>query len=267
MKILGRPPAALLRAFMQSPALLAASVRAFGLVENPVGFLWNYLTKTSPASRCVRFRDGLTIHLPGEAEDIVTIFLVFMRRDYGFVPAGTDVVDIGANIGVFSLYAARQGAARVIACEPGLATSELLRRNIEANGLQDVITLVKEAVTNDAGGIVKFPVAANANTSIPTGDFDGETEEVRTTTLNEIVDRFELRNISVLKMDCEGSEYPILLETDDLNLQPVQAVRMEYHNGQVDQLSKKLSAAGLQMTEHTIVNPHHGQLCFERRAA
>lgn len=151
MKILGRPPAAYLRAVRQLPSLLSAAAACFTMVQNPVAFLWHYVTKTSPASRVVRFRDGLTIHLPGEAEDVVTVFLVFMRRDYGFVPAGSNVVDIGANIGVFSLYAAHQGAARVIACEPGHDTSELLKKNIEANSLGDVITLVKEAVTSSAG--------------------------------------------------------------------------------------------------------------------
>lgn len=267
MKILGRPPAAYLRALRQMPSLLSAAAASFTMVQNPVKFLWHYVTKTSPANRIVKFRDGLTIHLPGEAEDIVTVFLVFMRQDYGRVPAGSNVVDIGANIGVFSLYAAHQGAARVIACEPGHDTSELLKKNIEANSLGSVITLVKEAVTSDAGQIVKFPVAANANSSIAVDDSQGQTEDVRTTTLNEIVERFQLDSVSVLKMDCEGSEYPILLDTPNLNLAPVQAIRMEYHQGQVTELQDTMSAAGLKITQHTVVNPHHGQLCFERRAA
>jgi FkbM family methyltransferase len=267
MKLFGRPLVSYTRNFKNLPELARATMECFRLVKNPVRFMWHYVTKTSPASRMVRFRDGLTIHLPGDPEDIVTIFLVFMRHDYGYVPKGSTVVDIGANIGVFSLYAAHQGAARVIACEPGYDTCELLRHNIHSNGLETTITVVKEAVTDVPGKEVRFPLAANANSRIAQDLSQGPTEVVRTTSLNELVERYHLQDIALLKMDCEGAEYPILLTTPKLNLKPVRALRMEYHEGRIAELEKVLAGAGMHTVRHTATSSVHGMLCCERRAA
>ncbi len=267
MKLFGRPLVSYTRVWKQLPDLAVAAIRCFRLVRNPVQFLWHYVTKTSPPGRVVRFRDGLTIHLPGDDDDIVTIFLVFMRHDYGAIPKGGTVVDIGANIGVFSLFAARHGASRVIACEPGADTCEMLRKNIRSNGLEDRITIVSEAVAAVPGETVRFPVIANTNSKIAEDGSQGPTVAVRTTSLNELVDRFQLSKIDLLKIDCEGAEYPILLETPDLNLKPVRALRMEYHEGRIDELEGALSRAGMQKTRHSMTNAVHGTLWCERNAA
>lgn len=267
MKLLGRPLASYSRIPRQLPALVVATMRCFRLVRNPVRFLWHYATKTSPSDRIVRFRDGLLIHLPGDADDIVTIFLVFMRHDYGAIPRGGTVVDIGANIGVYSLFAAHHGAGRVIACEPGSGTCELLSKNIRSNGLEDRITIVREAVAAIPGETVRFPVTANTNSRIAEDGTQGPTVDVRTTSLNELVERFQLSQIDVLKIDCEGAEYPILLATPDLNLKPVRALRMEYHEGRITELEDVLSRAGMKKIHHAITNTVHGTLWCERRAA
>jgi FkbM family methyltransferase len=54
------------------------------------------------------------------------------------LPAGSVLWDIGANVGVFALYAARRGH-RVLAFEPGAASFATLVRNIEINGLGDAV--------------------------------------------------------------------------------------------------------------------------------
>ncbi len=51
---------------------------------------------------------------------------------------GEVVWDIGANIGLYSLYAALDPAVRVLAFEPGAASFALLVRNIEANHCSNV---------------------------------------------------------------------------------------------------------------------------------
>jgi FkbM family methyltransferase len=57
-------------------------------------------------------------------------------RWIGGLPAGAVLWDIGANVGVYALYAARRGLT-VLAFEPSAATLFALTRNIERNGLSD----------------------------------------------------------------------------------------------------------------------------------
>ena len=57
--------------------------------------------------------------------------------------------DIGANVGVYSLYAALRPNVRVLAFEPGAASYRALNRNIELNGLDDRITALPVALCTD----------------------------------------------------------------------------------------------------------------------
>src|SRR5262245_9977901 len=55
------------------------------------------------------------------------------------LPKDAVLWDIGANIGVFSLYAAARSQCSVLAFEPAAANFHVLARNIELNGLADRI--------------------------------------------------------------------------------------------------------------------------------
>lgn len=65
--------------------------------------------------------------------------------------------DIGANMGIYSLYAAINGKVRVCAFEPLAANYFLINRNIETNGLQDMVTAYCLAL-NDTDMIGKMHV-------------------------------------------------------------------------------------------------------------
>jgi FkbM family methyltransferase len=58
------------------------------------------------------------------------------------IPNGSVVWDIGANVGLYSCYAAKQRGCRVFAFEPSVFNLELLARNIFINGLTEQITIV-----------------------------------------------------------------------------------------------------------------------------
>jgi hypothetical protein len=63
-------------------------------------------------------RNGYRIHLTGDEDDIVTLLVVIGRGDYGHVPAGGVIIDVGAHLGAFTLYALMQGAGKVYFYEP-----------------------------------------------------------------------------------------------------------------------------------------------------
>ena len=84
--------------------------------KRPFEFIYHYLTRNPLAF--VETRKGLRINLSGNRYDLITVFVIFIRKDYGDIRYDAVVLDIGANIGVFALYCAHQGASRVIAVEP-----------------------------------------------------------------------------------------------------------------------------------------------------
>lgn len=59
--------------------------------------------------------------------------------------------DIGANVGVYSIYAAKRKNAKVWAFEPSFFNLEMLARNINLNGLQDQIKILPLALNNRIG--------------------------------------------------------------------------------------------------------------------
>ena len=66
------------------------------------------------------------------------------------MPEGSVLWDIGANIGTYSIYAAKNNI-RVIAVEPSFMNIEILNRNVISNRVQDLVTIVTCAVGSNTG--------------------------------------------------------------------------------------------------------------------
>jgi FkbM family methyltransferase len=261
-----RPLSAYLRNVPKAHRYAAWFGSACATFTQPLGFLLHYVRQSVPRRGLVQMRDGTRIHLSGHAHDVITLFVIFVRRDYGRLPAAATVVDMGANIGAFALFAAREGARKVIAFEPNSAAYACLRRNISENGLEGVVLPRRLAVTASAGDQVRFPVAASVYNRIAAPDALGEHETVPTTSLARIVDDDAPGGIDVLKLDCEGAEYDILL-APDAPLERVREIRMEYHGGRGAELAQSLARRGFSITRFVADSPLTGMLWARRTAA
>jgi FkbM family methyltransferase len=114
------------------------------------------------------------------------------------------VVDVGANIGAFSLYQAlNKGAGRVIAFEPSPAVFSRLAKNVALNNASNV-RLVNAAV-GDAPGHLSFAEGAmSINCKVaPNGPI-----KVRCVTLDE--ELADIPRVDFLKIDTEGYETQVL---------------------------------------------------------
>ncbi|MEM1981923.1 MAG: FkbM family methyltransferase [Candidatus Hadarchaeales archaeon] len=124
---------------------------------------------------------------------------------------GDVVVDCGANVGMFSLKAARKVGkdGLVIALEPEKANVNLLRRNVEANGFENVI-IVQKAVSNRRGKIRLYlsPGSPGSHTIIKREK--GCFEIVEADTLDNILSEIGLTKVNFLKIDVEGAEKEVL---------------------------------------------------------
>ncbi len=115
--------------------------------------------------------------------------------------SGDLFVDVGANIGSYTVLAAAVCGAEVIAVEPDPGTMIALKRNIEVNGIEGRVRLV-EAALGAQEGTAQFTVGLDTMNRMATGA-DASVREVQVMTLDDVVGD---RNPVLLKLDVEGFE-------------------------------------------------------------
>ncbi|MEP7285722.1 MAG: FkbM family methyltransferase [Chloroflexota bacterium] len=148
------------------------------------------------------------------------------------IGANDVVVDIGANVGVFSLYAASRTKNHVYSFEPLPSNYEFLQRNAAANHFEH-ITAFCTAVSDSIGMVKLYMSDSVAGNLLFDHNINGKLEkyiEVPTTTLPAIMDDNKLTQIDFLKLDCEGSEGAILTSTPLEYLRRIGKIAMEFHD-------------------------------------
>lgn len=125
---------------------------------------------------------------------------------------GMTVLDVGAHIGYYTLIAARKvgPTGRVIAFEPEPRNNALLRKNVAANKLSNVVIL-DVAASDSAGSHDLFLEKYNkGHHSFGRGSASAERITVKTDTIDHALERFGSPAIDLMKIDIEGAE-PIAL--------------------------------------------------------
>jgi FkbM family methyltransferase len=180
-----------------------------------------------------------------QGTDISLVAEIFVRQVYGSDFNQKVVVDVGAYNGDSAVYFARKGARLVIGLEPDPRNLELARENIRLNRLEDRVKLLNVALSSRTGDARLGVNTETPNitkiaetTSIPDGGL-----EVETLTVEEIMKRFKLHNIDLLKMNCEGCEYGIIRTLPANALESIGEIILEFHNGPLD-IPKILSNHG-----------------------
>jgi FkbM family methyltransferase len=146
--------------------------------------------------------DSLNLSVLGVNEPFTTQLITSL------IPLGGVAVDIGANIGYYTLLMARAVGpeGRVIAFEPDAANAELLRRNIAENGYANVI--VVEAAVAESEGTVRLHLAeANSvNHRLSTDDDGRAVVEIPAVTLDGWLEANGVVRADFIKLDIEGAE-------------------------------------------------------------
>lgn len=140
------------------------------------------------------------------------------------------VVDIGANIGAFSVLASKKAFdGKIYAYEPDKENYDMLKKNNALNDLHNVF-VSNAAVTEKKGHIDFFTSKLNnGGHSIYSTDSKKATK-VKSTTLSDIFKINNLKRINYLKIDAEGAEYNILLNTPAKIIRKVDKIVLEYHD-------------------------------------
>jgi FkbM family methyltransferase len=149
----------------------------------------------------------------------------------------SNIVDIGANVGYFSLFMSTTfPKANIYAFEPMPMNFALLQQYKNENPNLN-LTVVNQAVSKSIGTIIlnydandSYSTAA----SIHENHDQKDTIEVKTTTLESIIKTQNLEKIDFLKLDCEGSEYDILYHCPLSILNNIQYLAIETHQGNAE---------------------------------
>jgi FkbM family methyltransferase len=152
-------------------------------------------------------------------------------KDENFTIESSDVIiDIGAHIGSFSVWAARQTPnGSVYAFEPNDENFFFLEENKKLNNLTNLKTF-KLAVSEKDGEACFFNSdhLSMSHSFFETGMENSIT--VRTVSLAGILEANQIEHVDYLKIDAEGAEYLILLNTPPEVLNKVDKILLEYHD-------------------------------------
>ncbi len=180
-------------------------------------------------------RDQLSIVVRTGTHDEVIVREVWEEGIYPLTQLelgpGDLVVDVGAQIGSFTLLAAATGA-RVIAVEPSPLNVERLRANVARNGFEDLVEVREAAVTRPGVRELELHLTYTNLGGHSSIAWIGPTVRVLALSLAQLFDEAGLgpgstERCRVLKLDVEGGECPILYSADPALLARVDIVFAE----------------------------------------
>ena len=202
---------------------------------------WNYYQRkksqvVDTQYRSINYCDGvLNLKINSHAGE-----LCFFRRSYeahiqtlmkSCIPQGTNVLDIGANVGIHTIFMAQcvQGGGMVYAFEPVKHIRNDLYLNVKLAGrFSNSITIFPYAVgasnTKESMFVVKENEFDQGSSSIVENEYLS-TEQMRSktqrydvdvVTIDDFIKLHSITNISFIKIDIEGCEYEALKGAQDL---------------------------------------------------
>ncbi|MBE1302190.1 MAG: FkbM family methyltransferase [Alteromonadaceae bacterium] len=184
----------------------------------------------------INFAD-LTIDIPDAASFLSQVRDIFLERQYLFKANSEEpvILDVGANIGLASLFFAKQyPTAHIVAYEADPVIFDYMQRNLRQNEISNVVSK-NEAAWNEESKLGFLSTGTDA------GHMDSAAKTlVKAVDFSRELQQFE--QIDLLKMDIEGSEN-VVFPTIEEHLPKIHNLIFEYHSEPTSeqQLARMLS--------------------------
>ena len=175
------------------------------------------------------------------------------------LPEGCKLWDIGANVGLYSIYAAKKKKCQVVSFEPSVFNLELLARNIFLNQLQNKVSIVPLALSEKTGlNLMRMTTVdwGGALSSFgQTFGWDGHplSHKFEYTTMgismDEAISQLRLDAPAFIKMDVDGIEH-IILRGGARFLSQARGILIEINDafgGHAEECRRLLGGAGLKL--------------------
>jgi phthiocerol/phenolphthiocerol synthesis type-I polyketide synthase E len=241
----------------------------------------------SESMAAVRLPEGKTFHVHDPRGAALVYKEIFQEREYlrhgVCVRDGDCVLDVGANIGLFSLFVhdlAR--GVRIHAFEPAPALFEVLARNARAHFPDAALHACGLAESSRMGALTFYPRIPQGSTYRPfsleqTAQMFGEMARLRDVelapevalaqardaarnqevvatplrALSDVIADEGLERVDLLKVDVEGSEWDVLAGLRDEHWPRIRQIVLEVHNrqnGRSDDIEALLRRRGFRVT-------------------
>ncbi|NLC29778.1 MAG: FkbM family methyltransferase [Chloroflexi bacterium] len=187
------------------------------------------------------------------------------------------VVDIGAAIGEFTIEAALKLTTGIVhAFEPNPGSLNILRQNLRANNINRVETY-NLGVWKEEGEIPLHFLNNEPLQAVSGNAQSAEARAIKETsipviTLEQLINEKVGGKIDLLKLDCEGAEYEILMNQDAMLFDMIDRIIMEYHDLDArfchQELIRQMIQFGYRVRKYeNLVHADLGYLFFEKDPA
>ena len=230
-------------------------IESYKLIKNWYNIPFVYYKIIKEKYFVINLRNNLKCKIRIKSTDLQAFANVWLNKEYEeigfFIESDESVIDIGAHVGLFTVYASQFCKnGKIISCEPIKENFELLKENVSMNNLSNII-LYNNAITDKND---KVKVYLNNDSAANSIYGDGEYyEEITTLSLSKILDE-NMNEKICLKLDCEGAEYQINNNTPDKYFEKISKICLEYHiindgKSQLEKLKKRLNGLNYELIE------------------
>lgn len=214
-------------------------LRVIGTYKNWIEICWAYLKKGWV--EYVKLRNGFVFQIdarydvrnPWANTELAVINEVFIVNVYPEAPSSGIIVDIGANIGAFTIFCLKSPDIFVYSYEPASDAFFKLQGHVqsflEKTKSKGQVRLFQMAVTNNSGKIELFGLT-NSSPTRSTVLKKHSSCKVPSCTLKDIFITNSIQYIDYLKMDSEGSEYEIFYNLEERFLRAIRVICGEFHD-------------------------------------
>ena len=197
-----------------------------------------YFTGKENKNHKIFLKSGIALNVNKNEGDLTTLYEVFVDEDYNFgntANRNINILDIGANVGYFSMYIANKyPESKVFSFEPFPETFSKLNNHLTQNNFKNIYTF--NLAVSDMEGTSKFYSFewSGCNTLVD-GKFDEglhKVTNVKCVKFDMIPEVTGAGEFEFAKVDCEGSEYPIFLNSSERMIRSVKKYIIEIHDSQ-----------------------------------
>jgi FkbM family methyltransferase len=257
-----------LRTITHDAKRVAQSPGAFANWPRVLGDMARERFGGGPSTLSFATRTGLRIDCPNRPGARVPIYEIFAEDCYRFawflgplLSRPIQVIDIGGHVGTFSCRLGQLHAgARVQAFEPSATTAAFLRGNVLRNGFADRVSVHEVALAATTGFAVFDDNGAGSglNGLAAAGHAAGTATKVETVAFDDIIATTNAP-VDLVKIDCEGGEYDLVLGSSPDSWANVQRVVIEWHpvdGHEWAELRDWFATAGLQVQDEDAFGRH-----------
>jgi len=198
---------------------------------------------------------GSQLKLKGEYEPDLKLTLDKLLNE------GDTFVDLGANEGYFSIIGGKivGKKGRVISIEPQTRLQNIINKNIKLNRISNV-ELFQLCISNKVGKeVIYLSPELNTGSSgvLKKQKYKVATENVDSMTLEDLIDKLQIKKVNLIKIDIEGSEYEAILGSKKLfEDKIIKNIALELHpkflkkrNLDIDHIVNFLNEAGYKINK------------------